>query len=348
MVTAAEVRAAIHSGVPAQTLDALKRRLWVMTGPCQGSLCLAPLILLLAHELRLEPRQIRKNAPGSEILTGPCRVVPPKFVSTPAALASLYDVVVVGAGPAGCAAALAARQAGAAVALVDRAAQPGGALAALGLAEAAPSISSLVQAGVTCAFETTLLRINRPNRFRKPDRSLLNLALLGINGFQQIRANAIILATGGREITRGNLILPGTRPAGVLTAGTALRLLAATGCLPGQRAVLCGESRWANLTAGHLVQAGVEIVACLPAVSRIEGQPRIEGVIDPEGQRITCDLLVLTTATIPWRPAFITDNSPGLFVTGSAAYGELDGVESAQAGVRSGQAAAQWALASLN
>jgi hypothetical protein len=220
-------------------------------------------------------------------------------------------------------------------------------LAALGLAEATPSISSLVQAGITCAFETTLLRINRPDRFEKSVRSLLNLALLGINDFQQIQAKAIVLATGGREITRGNLILPGTRPAGVLTAGTALRLLAATGCLPGQRAVLCGESRWAGLTAERLAQAGVEIAACLPAISRIEGQPRIEAITDASGQRIPCDLLVLTTATIPWRPAFIPDDSPSLFFTGSAAFGELDAAESAQAGAQTGQTATQWALVSL-
>ena len=68
MVSAGEVRAAIHGPVPARTLDALKRRLWVMAGPCQGSLCVAPLLELLAQQQSLDVARVCKNAVGSEVL----------------------------------------------------------------------------------------------------------------------------------------------------------------------------------------------------------------------------------------------------------------------------------------
>ncbi len=68
MVSVGEVRAAIHGAVPARTLDALKRRLWVMAGPCQGSLCAARLTMLLARELGGDPAQVRKHTVGSELL----------------------------------------------------------------------------------------------------------------------------------------------------------------------------------------------------------------------------------------------------------------------------------------
>jgi glycerol-3-phosphate dehydrogenase len=68
MVSAGEVRAAIHGPVPAHTLDALKRRLWVMAGPCQGSLCIAALTSLLARERRIDTSHIRKHVVGSEVV----------------------------------------------------------------------------------------------------------------------------------------------------------------------------------------------------------------------------------------------------------------------------------------
>ena len=68
MVSAGEVRAAIRGPVPARTLDALKRRLWVMAGPCQGSLCVAPLLELLAREQGLDAARVCKNVAGSEVL----------------------------------------------------------------------------------------------------------------------------------------------------------------------------------------------------------------------------------------------------------------------------------------
>jgi glycerol-3-phosphate dehydrogenase len=68
MVSAGEVRAAIHGLAPARTLDALKRRLWVMAGPCQGSLCVTPLLELLAREQGLDAARVCKNVAGSELL----------------------------------------------------------------------------------------------------------------------------------------------------------------------------------------------------------------------------------------------------------------------------------------
>jgi glycerol-3-phosphate dehydrogenase len=67
-VSAGEVRAAIRGPVPASTLDALKRRLWVMAGPCQGSMCIAALLELLAQEQGLDVAQVCKNVVGSEVL----------------------------------------------------------------------------------------------------------------------------------------------------------------------------------------------------------------------------------------------------------------------------------------
>jgi glycerol-3-phosphate dehydrogenase len=68
MVSAGEVRAAIRGPVPAYTLDALKRRLWVLAGPCQGNLCVTPLLELLAQEQGLDVAQVCKNVAGSEMM----------------------------------------------------------------------------------------------------------------------------------------------------------------------------------------------------------------------------------------------------------------------------------------
>ena len=69
-VSAGEVRAAMHGPVPARTLDALKRRLWTMAGPCQGSLCVAPLAQLLAEAYGGSVAQVRKHVAGSDIIAG--------------------------------------------------------------------------------------------------------------------------------------------------------------------------------------------------------------------------------------------------------------------------------------
>lgn len=258
-----------------------------------------------------------------------------KHLAEPAALAarSTWDVVVVGAGEAGRAAALAAARWGAATLLIDLAGRPGGALAAMGLW--AGDDAELAAMGVRRSYQTTLIDI----------RAGLELRMLGPAGLTCAGAKALVLASGGREQTRGNLLLPGTRPAGVLTAGAALRLLAASGRPPGRRAVIAGLGRWADRAAHELALAGVEIAAQAPAVERIEGWPRVAGALLADGRRLECDLLVLATPLLPWiAPALLGAASlPGVFVAGSAAGGEIDAAAAAASGQATGEQAAEWA-----
>jgi hypothetical protein len=247
----------------------------------------------------------------------------------------LWDLVVAGGGPAGTAAALAARAAGVAnVLLIDMADGPGGALAAMGLRTG--NDTELAAAGVRCSYRTTLIEV----------REGLKLRLLSPNGISYASTKALVLATGAREQTRGNLLLPGTRPAGVLTAGAALRLLAATRRLPGRRAVIAGAGRWADVAARQLERAGAAIVAQVPEVATIEGWPCVTDAVLADGRRLACDLLVLATPLLAWLPPALAGAAglPGVFVVGSAASGEIDADEAAALGESAGRQAAAWAI----
>jgi len=249
-----------------------------------------------------------------------------------------YDVAIVGGGPAGCAAALATRAAGMArVLLVDLANGSGGALAAMGLGHAHENDTRLAEAGVLASYQTTLLNISAE----------LKLRLLSPQGLRHAFTRALVLATGGREQTRGNLGLPGTRPGGVLTAGAALRQLATTGRRPGQRIVVAGGGRWAHTVARLLEQAGASILAVVQSVAQIEGWPRISGVVHADGHRQACDLLVLATPQVAWRPRALSGaQAPGgVFIAGAAHQAELDAAAAAADGAAAGEQAAAYAAA---
>ncbi|HEU5101268.1 MAG TPA: FAD-dependent oxidoreductase [Roseiflexaceae bacterium] len=250
-----------------------------------------------------------------------------------ASASSSWDVVVAGAGAAGRAAALAAAQAGAETLLIDLADRPGGALAAMGLW--AGDDADLAAAGARRSYRTTLVGV----------RAGLELRMLSPDGPRRAGAKALVLASGGREQTRGNLLLPGTRPAGVLTAGAALRLLTASGRLPGRRAVIAGPGRWADRAARELAQAGIVLVEQATSVARIDGWPRVAGALLADGLRVECDLLVLATPLLPWLTPTLADAAslPGVLVAGAAAHGEIDAAEAAASGHVAGERAAQWA-----
>ncbi len=156
------------------------------------------------------------------------------------------------------------------------------------------------------------------------------------SGFFHIRTRAVVLTAGCRERNRGNIRIPGTRPAGVYTAGLAQRMVNMEGCLPGKDAVIVGSGDIGLIMARRLVWSGCRvhgvveiqpypsgltrnIVQCLNdfsiplylshVVSRIHGRTRLEAVdITPleEGRPDTaktftqaCDNLLLSVGLIP-------------------------------------------------
>jgi NADPH-dependent 2,4-dienoyl-CoA reductase/sulfur reductase-like enzyme len=172
------------------------------------------------------------------------------------------EVVVVGAGPAGLSAALAAAQAGAQVTLIDNYRQPGGQYYRQPAAEfktirpeshqregrnlwegvAAAGVELLTHTTVWGAFEGNLLTLYGPE-------SLSNL-----------QAQVIILATGAYERIAA---FPGWTLPGVMTGGAAQTLLKEQRILPGRRVVLAGTGPLQLVVAAGLVQAGAEVVAIL-------------------------------------------------------------------------------------
>ncbi|MBN1383094.1 MAG: FAD-dependent oxidoreductase [Deltaproteobacteria bacterium] len=254
------------------------------------------------------------------------------------------DVAVIGAGPAGMAAAIKAREAGAEkVILMERAEELGGLLHqcvhnGFGLLYFNEDLSGpeyghrfiekVMDTGVTPLLETMVVRLGQ-------DRQIG--AVNTREGFITFRPKSIVLAMGCRERSRGALNIPGTRPAGVLTAGTAQRFVNVEGFVPGKKIVILGSGDIGMIMARRLtlegaqVEAVVEIlpyigglirneVQCLHdfeiplflehTVTRIHGEQRLEAVTIArvDGQRnpvagtqrvIACDSLLLSVGLIP-------------------------------------------------
>lgn len=93
-------------------------------------------------------------------------------------------------------------------------------------------------------------------------------------GLIQIQANAIVLAMGCRERTRNNLLIPGTRGAGILTAGSAQRYLNINGYLPGRKVVILGSGDIGLIMARQFVLEGAEVEAVVEVMPYSGGLPR--------------------------------------------------------------------------
>jgi len=259
------------------------------------------------------------------------------------ALKSKYDVIVIGSGPGGVAAALAAKQNGAEdVLVIERDVEPGGILLQCihngfgvemlkkdlpGPAYAEYYIRQAQAAGVDFLLDSMVLEIDAQRRINAAQRGRLH----------DLQARALVLGMGCRERTRAQVRLPGTRPAGVFTAGTAQRWVNVEGYMPGRRFVVLGSGDIGMIMARRLTLEGAQVervleimpfltglmrnyVQCLMdydiplqlshTVNRILGRKRVEAIeavrvdeawnpIPGTEEVIPCDTLLLSVGLIP-------------------------------------------------
>ncbi len=277
-VTEGEIRAAIRARVGARTLDGIKRRTRSGMGRCQGGFCTPRLIEILGAELGLPPESFllsRKTAPLALKAQARRQGTGNGFL----------DVLVVGAGPAGLAAACAAKEAGAANVLVlERDDAPGGILQqcihnGFGLHRFKEELTGPEYAqrfvdqanalGIPIVCGTMVLDIAP-----QPDGCSKVTAMSPRCGLKVYKTRSVVLAMGCRERPRGALMTPGTRPAGVYTAGTVQRLVNMDGVMPGRRVVILGSGDIGLIMARRLTFSGAKVLACIEIMKKSSGLMR--------------------------------------------------------------------------
>ncbi|MBE6969054.1 MAG: FAD-binding protein [Ruminococcaceae bacterium] len=255
-----------------------------------------------------------------------------------------HDIIVIGAGPAGLAAAIAAREAGVENILVlERDSVPGGILnqcihngfglhtfqeELTGPEYAQRYIDRATALGIAIRLNTMVLSVSEDREVLCSSRE---------HGLERMQAGALILCMGCRERPRGALGIPGTRPAGIYSAGAAQRLVNVEGYLPGKEVVILGSGDIGLIMARRMTLEGARvkcvcelmpysgglkrnIVQCLHdygiplrlshTVVEIHGRERLEAVtiaaVDEQRRPIAgteeyipCDTLLLSVGLLP-------------------------------------------------
>ncbi len=231
-----------------------------------------------------------------------------------------YNLIIIGGGPAGLSAAVAAYDAGErSILILERDTRLGGILnqcihngfglhtfqeELTGPEYAQRYIDKVIERGIEYKLDTMVMSL-----IQTEDGLKEIMAVSEKEGLMLLSAKAVVLGMGCRERSRGALNIPGFRPAGVFSAGTAQRLVNIEGYLPGRRVVILGSGDIGLIMARRMTLEGAKVLVCaelmpysgglkrnivqclddfgIPlklshTVVRIEGKERVEGVVIAE------------------------------------------------------------------